>query len=278
MLRSRDVARDRRQPRPDRHRAGSTSAAARTRRCTRCERTRRTLGAGQPRAWLATLPPHRVLDEARAAGARRRARRAAVHGDARRTSARTPPTCAADFPGARVCFFGHSHEQRVYEVAAKTRRTEIPTRWRGSSAAGEHVLHQSRHRSTPRARAATSSPSARSSTARSGTVEFLRVPLRRRRHRGQGGGVRLPHQPLTPRQYRFGSITREAPDAVPLIALAVAEVRDLFRAGLPSRSNRPSAGLTARIRPLVVARHEVVGRAARARDPRARHRAPVLWK
>ena len=23
---------------------------------------------------------------------------------------------AADFPGARVCFFGHSHEQRVYEV------------------------------------------------------------------------------------------------------------------------------------------------------------------
>jgi len=25
---------------------------------------------------------------------------------------------AADFPGARVCFFGHSHEQKVYEVTA----------------------------------------------------------------------------------------------------------------------------------------------------------------
>jgi hypothetical protein len=25
---------------------------------------------------------------------------------------------AEDFPGARVCFFGHSHEQKVYEITA----------------------------------------------------------------------------------------------------------------------------------------------------------------
>ena len=32
-----------------------------------------------------------------------------------------------DHPGARVCFFGHSHEQRVYEVKGETVR-ELPTR------------------------------------------------------------------------------------------------------------------------------------------------------
>jgi predicted phosphodiesterase len=33
---------------------------------------------------------------------------------------------AEDFPAARVCFFGHSHEQRIYEVSGET-VTEVPT-------------------------------------------------------------------------------------------------------------------------------------------------------
>src|SRR2546421_489265 len=49
------------------------------------------------------------------------------------SSAITPtPTLAsrscvrADFPTARVCFFGHSHEQKLYEVAGAEVR-ELPT-------------------------------------------------------------------------------------------------------------------------------------------------------
>jgi len=77
-------------------------------------RTRRTLGR-EAAAWLAGLPanlapePHVVL----------------IHGGVRDVQQYmvTPQHIhenagylAEDFPGARVCFFGHSHEQRVYEV------------------------------------------------------------------------------------------------------------------------------------------------------------------
>jgi predicted phosphodiesterase len=79
------------------------------------KRTRRTLGRDSA-AWLAGLPaslapePGVVL----------------VHGGVRdvqqyMVSAQHIRQNAAwlreDFPGARLCFFGHSHEQRVYEVA-----------------------------------------------------------------------------------------------------------------------------------------------------------------
>ena len=87
-------------------------------------RTRRTLGR-EAAAWLAGLPshlrpePHVLL----------------VHGGVRDLQQYMVTTThiqdnakflAADHPGARVCFFGHSHEQRVYEVNGDT-VSEVPT-------------------------------------------------------------------------------------------------------------------------------------------------------
>ena len=87
-------------------------------------RTRRTLGK-EAAAWLSGLPahlspePHVVL----------------IHGGVRDVQQYmvTPAHIrdnaaflAEDFPGARVCFFGHSHEQRVYEVNGET-VSEVPT-------------------------------------------------------------------------------------------------------------------------------------------------------
>jgi predicted phosphodiesterase len=78
------------------------------------KRTRRSLRK-ETAAWLATLPPYRVLE----AGV------VLVHGGVRDVQqymttpahiAENARYLAEDFPGARVCFFGHSHEQKVYEV------------------------------------------------------------------------------------------------------------------------------------------------------------------
>ena len=80
-------------------------------------RTRRTLGQDAA-AWLGTLPPHRVLDDGVVL----------VHGGVRDVQQymvapshirENAAFLAHDFPGARVCFFGHSHEQKVYEVAGE---------------------------------------------------------------------------------------------------------------------------------------------------------------
>jgi predicted phosphodiesterase len=86
-------------------------------------RTRRSLGR-EAAAWLAGLPahlspePHVLL----------------VHGGVRDVQqymvtpahiADNARLLAEDFPQARVCFFGHSHEQRVYELNAHG-VTEIP--------------------------------------------------------------------------------------------------------------------------------------------------------
>jgi predicted phosphodiesterase len=78
------------------------------------KRTRRTLG-GDSAAWLAALPPHLSPEEGVVL----------VHGGVRDVQQyMTTPQhirqnaawLREDFPGARVCLFGHSHEQRVYEV------------------------------------------------------------------------------------------------------------------------------------------------------------------
>jgi predicted phosphodiesterase len=78
------------------------------------KRTRRNLAPASA-AWLAALPPHLVLEPGVVL----------VHGGVRDVQQYmvTPAHIAensaylqADFPGARVCFFGHSHEQKVYEV------------------------------------------------------------------------------------------------------------------------------------------------------------------
>jgi len=87
-------------------------------------RTRRTLGRDAG-LWLSALPshlrpePHVLL----------------VHGGVRDvqqymvTSAHIRENAkflAADHPGARVCFFGHSHEQRVWQVSGDD-VSEVPT-------------------------------------------------------------------------------------------------------------------------------------------------------
>jgi predicted phosphodiesterase len=78
------------------------------------KRTRRTLGAASA-AYLAGLPDTRVIEE----------RVLLVHGGVRdveqymMSSAhieRNAEYLAADHPAARLCFFGHSNEQKVYEV------------------------------------------------------------------------------------------------------------------------------------------------------------------
>jgi len=80
-------------------------------------RTRETLGE-EAAAYLATLPPNRLLDHGIVM----------VHGGVRDVQQYMPnadpiranvPHLRADFPGARICFFGHSHEPRIYAVNAK---------------------------------------------------------------------------------------------------------------------------------------------------------------
>ena len=78
------------------------------------KRTRRTLSADSA-AWLRALPSHRVLEE----------RFLLTHGGVRDVQQyMTRPRhflenvvyLRQDFPGIRICFFGHTHEQRVFEI------------------------------------------------------------------------------------------------------------------------------------------------------------------
>lgn len=87
------------------------------------KRTRRALSA-ESGNWLAQLPPNHVLEDSVVL----------VHGGVRdvQQDMTTPAhirqnaeMLRADFPGARVCFFGHSHEQKVYEVGGDEVR-ELP--------------------------------------------------------------------------------------------------------------------------------------------------------
>ena len=77
-------------------------------------RTRRVLGR-EAAAFLKTLPDHLVVEN----------NVVLTHGGVRDVQqymvtpahiAENAKFLAQDFPAARVCFFGHSHEQRVYEV------------------------------------------------------------------------------------------------------------------------------------------------------------------
>jgi predicted phosphodiesterase len=78
------------------------------------KRTRRSL-APETASWLSSLPPSLLIGE----------RIAVVHGGVRdvqqymRTPAHIRENAAylrEDFPGARLCFFGHSHAQKVYRL------------------------------------------------------------------------------------------------------------------------------------------------------------------
>ena len=79
------------------------------------KRTRRRLAA-ESVAWLNALPPNRLIEGAIAL----------VHGGVRDVQLymttpqhirRNAALLREDFPTARVCFFGHSHDQKLYEVA-----------------------------------------------------------------------------------------------------------------------------------------------------------------
>ncbi|HET7197978.1 MAG TPA: metallophosphoesterase family protein [Burkholderiales bacterium] len=80
------------------------------------ERTRRRIGAPAA-AWLGSLPSSLLVE----------GRIALVHGGVRDVQlymktpqlvARNAELLRLDFPSARICFFGHSHAQKVYEVDA----------------------------------------------------------------------------------------------------------------------------------------------------------------
>jgi predicted phosphodiesterase len=78
------------------------------------KRTRRSL-ARETREYLATLPPYRLVEESVLM----------VHGGVRDVQqymaspalvAHNAALAREDFPEARLCFFGHSHEQKIWEV------------------------------------------------------------------------------------------------------------------------------------------------------------------
>jgi predicted phosphodiesterase len=88
------------------------------------ERTRRRLSP-ESVAWLTALPARLLIDSTVAL----------VHGGVRDVQLymttpqhirRNAALLRADLPSARVCFFGHSHEQRIYGVAGEEVR-ELPT-------------------------------------------------------------------------------------------------------------------------------------------------------
>jgi predicted phosphodiesterase len=86
-------------------------------------RTRRSIAA-ETAAYLEALPLYREIERGVML----------VHGGVRDVQQymKTPAIIAQnaawlreDFPGARICFFGHSHEQKVYEVDGDT-ATDLP--------------------------------------------------------------------------------------------------------------------------------------------------------
>ena len=89
------------------------------------KRTRRAI-APATNEYLASLPPHLVLE----------GKAVLVHGGVRDVQQYlTQPKHVAenvrylreDFPGIRLCFFGHTHEQRVFEVVGEEIRTIPPS-------------------------------------------------------------------------------------------------------------------------------------------------------
>jgi predicted phosphodiesterase len=134
-------------------------------------RTRRTLSR-ESIEWLQTLPPHATLEKSVAL----------VHGGVRDVQQYmvTPAHIrenaaylAEDFPGARLCFFGHSHEQKVYRVESDA-VTELPVQHLALEKNPVYFVNPgsidaSRKRSRKLAECALFD-------SRSWTVEFLRVP------------------------------------------------------------------------------------------------------
>jgi predicted phosphodiesterase len=90
------------------------------------KRTRRTLGR-ETAAWLAALPVNQVVEE----------HVVLVHGGVRDIEQYmvTPQHIAenaaylrADFPNARLCFFGHSHEQKIFKASDQVEEVGVQGR------------------------------------------------------------------------------------------------------------------------------------------------------
>ena len=78
-------------------------------------RTRRTLGR-EAAAWLGTLPPNRTIEDGKVVlvhGGVRDVQQYMARGEHIRENAEF---LRYDYPGARLCFFGHSHQQMAFRV------------------------------------------------------------------------------------------------------------------------------------------------------------------
>jgi predicted phosphodiesterase len=135
-------------------------------------RTRRVLSPASA-AYLAALPPNKILDDGVVL----------VHGGVRDVQQYmvTPALIREngaflreDFPAARLCFFGHSHEQKVYKVDGESVE-EIPAdgkvllRKENTYFVNPGAVDASRKRSHKFAECALFE-------SHSWTIEFLRVP------------------------------------------------------------------------------------------------------
>jgi predicted phosphodiesterase len=136
------------------------------------KRTRRAL-ARATRDYLAALPPSRTLEGGIVlvhGGVRDVQQYMVGAGHIRQNAA----YLHEDFPGARVCFFGHSHEQKVYEVAGEDVK-EIPIdgpvllRKENTYFVNAGSVDAARKRSKRYAECAIFD-------SRAGALEFLRVP------------------------------------------------------------------------------------------------------
>ena len=185
------------------------------RRCTNkakysLKRTRRSL-APATRAYLATLPPHLALEPGVVL----------VHGGVRDVQQymTTPAHIAQnaawlreDFPGAELCFFGHSHEQKIYEVhgdAVQEISFQEKFRFRRDRAyfvnpGSVDASRKQRHKLAECALLDTGC----------GTIEFLRVPYDAAATEVKAAAFGYRIDPLTDRLYSFQRRLRRAASAL----------------------------------------------------------------
>jgi len=79
------------------------------------QRTRRTVSP-RAAAWLTELPANRTAENGAIALVHGGVRDVQLYMKTAQQIARNAELLRLDFPEARVCFFGHSHEQKLYEV------------------------------------------------------------------------------------------------------------------------------------------------------------------
>ena len=153
------------------------------------KRTRRAL-AHSSAEYLLGLPPAAVLED----------RVLLVHGGVRDVQQyMTQPKhvlenvryLREDFPGARICFFGHTHEQRVFEVMGEEVRV-VPPSFVELSPHREYFVNPGSVDASRKHTAKVAEYLVFDSEAL--TLDFARVPYddRRTEERAAAGGYRIP--------------------------------------------------------------------------------------